>query len=148
MSLASRMKRARLEAGLSQRKLANIVKGTEASIIRYEAGQARPRPARLKAIAEATGKSVSYFLEDDFEVPTEERRYRYSGTYPPERGELGYVADAQGEYYSRLEGKLVFIIERLDRLVSLMEESARTPGKETVPGVKKARRGRPKKHAK
>ena len=145
MSLASRMKRARLEAGLSQRKLAGIVKGTEASIIRYEAGQARPRPARLKAIAEATGKSVSYFLEDDFEVPTEEKRYR---SYPAERGELGYVADIQGEYYSRLEGKLVFIIERLDRLVSLMEESARIPGKETVSGVKKARRGRPKKHTK
>lgn len=143
MSLASRMKRARLEAGLSQRKLAHIVKGTEASIIRYEAGQARPRPARMKAIAEATDRSISYFLEDDFDVPTEEPGYHMRGGYPAPRPEMSYVAEPYGEYHPRLEGKLAFLINRLDRLITLMEETC--VGKKAAPAGGKKKRGRPRK---
>ena len=44
----------------------------------------------------------------------------------------------------RLENKLSFVIDRLDRLITLMEEEAST-GKKAAPARAKKKRGRPRK---
>ena len=119
MGMPERLKRARLEAGLSQRKLAQLVKGTEASIIRYESGQARPRPARLKAIAEITNKPVSYFLEDDFTVPTTAEKFHSPeapAAYRIEADQPAVISEGEISYLLRLEQRLIKIETELSRL--------------------------------
>jgi|GEM_PF-898132 len=123
MGMSERLKRARLEAGLSQRKLAQIIKGTEASIIRYESGQARPRPARLKAIAEVTNKPIAYFLEDDFTVPTTMERFKPMENkthYRVDSQDISYAAENE-PVYAALTTHLVKLEEAIQKLSGRIE---------------------------
>jgi len=135
MGMAERLKRSRLEAGLSQRKLAQIIKGTEASIIRYESGQARPRPARLKAIAEVTNKPIAYFLEDDFTVPTTIERFKPmdgKSHYRVEVPEVSYAAENEPAYAAmtmhlvKLEEAILKLSSKID---GILKEGKKTKGK-------------------
>ena len=62
MTIGEKVVTARKEAGLTQKELAAAVGITEGSVQQYEAGRMEPRSRRLRAIAEATGKPLSYFL--------------------------------------------------------------------------------------
>jgi len=64
MELGQRLKQARLELGLSQRQLCeNLI--TRNMLSQIENGSARPSMEVLRALAARLGKSVSYFLEED-----------------------------------------------------------------------------------
>lgn len=64
MDLGQRIKQARLEAGISQRKLCGDVI-TRNMLSQIENGAARPSMDTLRYLASGLGKSVSYFLEED-----------------------------------------------------------------------------------
>ncbi len=60
MKISQLIKQARKDAGLSQRKLADLLDISQVQIARYETGQVIPRPDRLEMIMKALGKEVSY----------------------------------------------------------------------------------------
>ncbi len=64
MSLAQRLKQARLEAGLSQRQLC-AGEITRNMLSQIENGSAKPSMATLQYLAGRLGKPVSYFLEEN-----------------------------------------------------------------------------------
>ena len=64
MSIALRLKQARIEAGLSQRRAGMEAKVEQNSIWRYEAGRRVPSPTILNRLALAYGKSLDWFLEE------------------------------------------------------------------------------------
>ena len=55
-----RMRLARAKAGLSYRQLAPIVGVSATTLFSYETGRARPRPPKLKALADALGCATTY----------------------------------------------------------------------------------------
>lgn len=57
------LKKLRLERGLSQQKLADILHITQQSIYKYENGLAEPNIELLKNIADYFGTSVDYLVE-------------------------------------------------------------------------------------
>lgn len=67
MELGQRLKQARLEMGLSQRQLCeNLI--TRNMLSQIENGSARPSMDVLRTLAARLGKSISYFLEEDVVV--------------------------------------------------------------------------------
>ena len=64
MELGERLKKARLEAGLSQRQLCGDVI-TRNMLSQIENGSARPSMDTLRYLAGQLGKSIGYFLEED-----------------------------------------------------------------------------------
>ncbi len=64
MELGSKIRQARLEAGLSQRQLCGDVI-TRNMLSQIENGSARPSMDTLKYLAGRLGKGVSFFLEED-----------------------------------------------------------------------------------
>lgn len=64
MELGSKIKQARLEAGLSQRQLCGDVI-TRNMLSQIENGNARPSMDTLRFLAGQLGKSISFFLEED-----------------------------------------------------------------------------------
>lgn len=64
MTLGEKLRRARLEAGLSQRQLCGDTI-TRNMLSQIENGSANPSMATLRYLAGELGKSVSYFLQED-----------------------------------------------------------------------------------
>lgn len=68
----TRIRQARLAANLSRNDLAMRARTSEKNIARWERGEHTPRFEHIAAIAEATGKEISYFLssneEDELEA--------------------------------------------------------------------------------
>ena len=62
-SISSRLRRARLDAGLSHDRLAEAVGTTRSHLIKLEKGVHAPRERMLLRISEATGKPVEYFRD-------------------------------------------------------------------------------------
>lgn len=58
----SRIREARLSAGLSQGQLARRINTSERNIVRWETSKNQPRVESVAAIAEATGRDVDFFL--------------------------------------------------------------------------------------
>ena len=64
--IASRIRRARREAALSHDKLGVLCGGvTRQHLIKLEQAKHRPRAEMLQRIAEATGRSVDWFLDPE-----------------------------------------------------------------------------------
>ncbi len=61
----NRIRAARLAAGLTQNGLARAVDTSERNIVRWENDQNVPRLKHLSAIAQATGKEITFFIEDE-----------------------------------------------------------------------------------
>lgn len=61
----SRIRNARLGAGLTQEGLARAVNTSARNIVRWESEANVPRLKHLSAIAQATGREVAYFLSED-----------------------------------------------------------------------------------
>lgn len=64
LPLAERLKKARQDAGLSQKDLGDSLKLSDKAISSYEVGRAVPSIETLKDISRVTHKPVSYFLDD------------------------------------------------------------------------------------
>lgn len=58
----SKIRQARLAAGMTQAHLARAINTTERNIARWEATANQPRVASVAAIARATGHSIDFFL--------------------------------------------------------------------------------------
>ena len=61
-TLAAKLRAARAQAGLTQRELAARIGCSRGSIADYETGRCEPDPARLAALAVATGVPLGYFF--------------------------------------------------------------------------------------
>lgn len=62
--LVEQLKKARLEAGLSQIQAAKRLKTTQSQLSKIESGQRRVDLVQLKELARAYGKGISYFLQE------------------------------------------------------------------------------------
>lgn len=68
--IGSRIRRARRDLGLSHDRLGEVLGGvTRQHLIKLEKAQHRPRAEMLLRIAEATGKSVEFFLIEEAGEP-------------------------------------------------------------------------------
>ncbi len=65
MELGEKLRQARLEAGLSQRQLCGQVI-TRNMLSQIESGKAKPSMSTLQYLAGQLGKSVGFFLDEDF----------------------------------------------------------------------------------
>lgn len=68
----SRIREARLTAGMTQAQLARAIVSTERNIIRWENNQNQPRIESVAAIAKATGRDLDFFLTGSSEADDEE----------------------------------------------------------------------------
>ena len=73
----TRIRDARLSAGMTQSDLANEIRTSDRNIARWEAGQNQPRISSVAAIAKATGHDIDFFLtasadDDDEEAALSE----------------------------------------------------------------------------
>jgi transcriptional regulator with XRE-family HTH domain len=68
----SKIREARLSAGMTQAQLARAIKSTERNVIRWENDQNQPRVMSVAAIAEATGHSIDFFLTGSSEADDED----------------------------------------------------------------------------
>ncbi len=68
----TRIRSARLAAGLSRDRLALRARTSARNIARWEDGNNAPRSEALAAIAEATGQDVAYFFSNGDESETDE----------------------------------------------------------------------------
>jgi transcriptional regulator with XRE-family HTH domain len=68
----SRIREARLSAGLTQAQLARAIETPERNIIRWENNQNEPRVTHIVAIAHATGRDLDFFLTGSAEADEDE----------------------------------------------------------------------------
>lgn len=78
-TLQDRIRKAREHAGLKQEELAAKLDVTRHTLGRWEKGDNTPSPAKLEAIAIATGVPAEWFYANDAETPQQ------STAIPPER---------------------------------------------------------------
>lgn len=62
-TIGSRIREARLSAGMTQATLAHATRTRERNIVRWENGHNEPRFEHVAAIARATGKEMSFFTD-------------------------------------------------------------------------------------
>lgn len=74
--VAKKITELRLALGLSRMQVSKKIGVTHQQLSKYESGDNRITAGRLKVIAKALGKPISYFFGDDDinEVPTQHRR--------------------------------------------------------------------------
>ena len=63
--MKDKIRRARKEAGFTQKGLAEILGCGQLQITRWETGKTTPHPNTLAKIAEATGKPINWFTTSD-----------------------------------------------------------------------------------
>lgn len=63
-TLAQKIKKARKEAGFSQKELANLLKLSDKAVSSYEVGRALPGLPTLKELSKITYKPITYFMND------------------------------------------------------------------------------------
>lgn len=68
--LAKRIRTARQEARLSQSALGKSIGVSDKSVSSYEQGRSTPPFAKLKKIAEATSRPISYFTQENTDDAT------------------------------------------------------------------------------
>lgn len=65
MLLGEKIRNARVEAGLTQEELAEMIMVSRAAVAKWEGGRGLPDVANLKVIADALGVTVDYLLDKD-----------------------------------------------------------------------------------
>jgi len=71
VNLPERIRKARLDAGLSQTDLGNAIGLSDKSISAYEKGRATPPLGKLKGISEETHRPLKYFtgeVEENYSI--------------------------------------------------------------------------------
>lgn len=64
-ALASRIRTARTQAGLTQEQLAGLVGVTQVAVSQWERGEHPPALGSLSGIAEATGRPLAWFVQEN-----------------------------------------------------------------------------------
>ena len=135
MELGEKLRRARLEAGLSQRQLCG--EGITRNMLSLiENGTARPSMKTLQYLAQRLGKSVSYFLEEDAVVSPNQalmaqvRQLYDAGQYARAAEEL---TSYQGpdEVYDR-EQALLWVLTYLAMAEKALEEGRKPYARELL----------------
>lgn len=70
MGIGEKIKEARTKAGLSQKKLADIVGVKQSAVAAWEGGRNQPDPSTTKAIAIACNATTDYLLSMPVNYPT------------------------------------------------------------------------------
>ncbi len=65
LSTSQKIRYARTEAGLSQKDLASKLQLSDKAVSAYEVGRAQPGIEVLREIGQATGRPVTYFIDDE-----------------------------------------------------------------------------------
>ncbi len=65
LSISQKIRYARTEAGLSQKDLAVQLQLSDKAVSSYEVGRAQPGIEVLRDIGQATGRPVTYFIDDE-----------------------------------------------------------------------------------
>ena len=65
LSISQKIRYARTEAGLSQKDLAAQLQLSDKAVSSYEVGRAQPGIEVLRDIGQATGRPVTYFIDDE-----------------------------------------------------------------------------------
>lgn len=65
LNLAQKIKYARKESGLSQKELASQIQLSDKAVSAYEVGRAQPGVEVLRDIGQATGRPVTYFIDEE-----------------------------------------------------------------------------------
>ncbi len=65
LNIGQKIRYARTEAGLSQKELANQLQLSDKAISTYEVGRAQPGIEVLRDIGQATGRPVTYFIDEE-----------------------------------------------------------------------------------
>lgn len=65
LSLGGKIRYARTEASLSQKELGDKLQLSDKTVSAYEVGRAEPSFEVLREIGDATGRPVSYFIDDE-----------------------------------------------------------------------------------
>ena len=154
MELANRIKAARLAAGLSQKALCgDVVSRNMLSLI--ESGKARPSMDTLWHFAHSLGKPLSYFLDEDAVVSSNQQRMAQAenayarkdfmevlslledyeapdGVFDNTRYLLEYLACAALAETAVREGKNNYANALLERAESARVNTVYAPGKEQV----------------
>lgn len=89
MTFAEKVKKSRIEAGLTQKQLADEVKVSARAIKAYEADKLHPRQGTIFLIAKALKVSIKYLTDEECDDPREEI----------EKDE--YIVDARKRYGTR-----------------------------------------------
>ena len=71
MTFEEKVKKARINAGMSQAQLAEKVGVSVRAITAYERDGSKPRPAKLAKLAEALKVSTNYLTDDNCDNPLE-----------------------------------------------------------------------------
>lgn len=66
--LGKKIKRAREQAGYSQRQLGEYLKVSDKAISSYEVGRSEPSIDQLKQLSRVTHHPIQYFLDDEMET--------------------------------------------------------------------------------
>ena len=69
-SLALRLRKFRIDAGFSQKNVADMLNVSRSTYTYYETGKTTPDPATLNRIARLLGVSIEDFFSEDFELPS------------------------------------------------------------------------------
>jgi transcriptional regulator with XRE-family HTH domain len=64
LSIGQKIRYARTQVGLSQKELANQLQLSDKAISAYEVGRAQPGVEVLRDIGQATGRPVTYFIDE------------------------------------------------------------------------------------
>ncbi|HYD34654.1 MAG TPA: helix-turn-helix transcriptional regulator [Vitreimonas sp.] len=64
LTLADKLKKARKDAGLSQKELGHVLLLSDKAVSSYEVGRAQPSLETLKQISKLTNRPVTYFVEE------------------------------------------------------------------------------------
>jgi len=65
LNISQKIRYARTEAGLSQKDLAVQLQLSDKAVSSYEVGRAQPGIEVLRDIGQATGRPVTYFIDDE-----------------------------------------------------------------------------------
>ena len=65
LNISQKIRYARTEAGLSQKDLAAQLQLSDKAVSSYEVGRAQPGIEVLRDIGQATGRPVTYFIDDE-----------------------------------------------------------------------------------
>ncbi|MBU0576645.1 helix-turn-helix domain-containing protein [Patescibacteria group bacterium] len=65
LSISQKIRYARTEASLSQKELANQLQLSDKTVSAYEVGRAQPGIEVLRDIGQATGRPVTYFIDEE-----------------------------------------------------------------------------------
>ena len=65
LSISQKIRYARTEAGLSQKELASQLQLSDKAVSAYELSRAQPGIAVLRDIGQATGRPVTYFIDEE-----------------------------------------------------------------------------------